>query len=344
MMTMLVRILAMGGLLTLASAADAQGTYRSLPVNSRVGIVLPPAVTTTDGRPPAASPTTRRVLEAVETGLQKLAYTVVPANEVLVELAAVDVVCEHAQSCAPAVVLDALKLDAVLLVAVWEDRTPGDISIEITTEHATGTGRGRLDDDALHQNVLSVLANALLDLERGGTVELRVDAIPEDATVTVDGEAVEPGVVVTTKPGRHEIVVSHPARGTATRIIEIERGYEGTFIENVLLPAEDGTPITVKPTETSSAPTPLWDYILGGGLIAGGVGLAVAPVLAETSSNDCELRSDGGCRPTDSGLGSRVQLGIAAGMLAGGIVVLATTPIYISTDGDRFHATVRATF
>ena len=193
-------------------------------------------------------------------------------------------------NCPSADVLKALDLGAVVLVAIWWNRRPADITIEVTTTDATGIAKGKLDTDVSRQ-VPGLVTSALKDLQNGKAVEVRILSVPIGAEVRLDGELLGTAPVNTkARPGPHEAVLSYPEYVTTSRHFEVPRGAEAPVRVDVTLERTTASaaraPAVPLPPPTRA--TPAWDYALGGALGVAGAVFVVSPIMTIAGSGDCD--------------------------------------------------------
>ena len=329
-----------------ASLTHAQLVERPLPLEKRVGIVYRSAVGRTTTNTVEQDELAEATFVEAEQALRRLGYDVMNRAEVVTGLIESDVDCaDGVANCAPSEVLRALNLGAVVLVALWWDRSPADVGIEITTASSVGTAKGRLDGPVATR-VPGLISGALEDLKGGKAVSVTINTLPLGARVLVDGELVgKAPVTAQLRPGRHEALVSYPDFTTTTHHFDVPRGGEPIAVHVALEPASGST--TALAPDEEQEPTTAWDYAAGAVFgVVGGV-LLISPVLTLAQSGECGDRSNNGsCEPIH--FGSRATWQIVGGLaaLAGGAVMIGATPIRasLSANGDSLNATVHGQF
>lgn len=325
----------------LASAVEAHAQQQDLPLppESRIGIVYESTI----GRSSEQDFELRAlVADHAIAALQRYGYEVVPRESVLTMLLDSGVNCKNGvQECEPAVVLEALGFDAVVMVAIWKTAEGVDAAVDVTSPRARGRAAGRLDGDA-ERVVPALVTEALADLEKGRAVTLRIHTLPRGAQVTLDGRILGASPVETSAaPGHHEVTLERPGYLTVSTEFEIPRGADDYTVRESM---EALTPTGSAAVVESEAP--VVDYVVGGTLAAVSVPLIVAPLMSASGGCEGGVDSSGEC--------DQRRFGTKAGiMLAGGVVALGlgayflvATPISasLSTDGDLVHATIHGTF
>lgn len=336
--------------LALGSPAAAQITGRPLPSARPVGIVFPSAVGRTTANTPEDDELAEKAIAEVEQALRWLGYEVLPRSEVIQKLVEAGINCRGGvHNCPSAEVLKALDLGAVVLVAIWWDRRPADITIEVTTADATGIAKGKLDDD-VSKHVPELVTRALKDLDNGKAVEVRIYSVPIGAEVRLDGELLGTAPVITkARPGTHEVMLSYPEYVTTSRHFEVPRGADGPVPIDVTLErtTESAARAPVVPMPPPTRPSPAWDYALGAILAGAGVALAVNPARTLASSGECDPPPRGGsCTAAAFDTRSGLQLAGSAVALAGAIYTFVSLPISssITANRDSVHVQITSSF
>lgn len=343
----LVYVLASLGGVPLAAAQLAE---RPLPPTRPVGIIFQSEVGRTTSNSLRDDEVTQAAIAEVEQTLRRLGYEVVPRADVIQKLIGSGINCPSGvHNCEPAEVLKALDLGGVVLVAVWWDRTPADITVEVTSADAVGVAKGKLDDHA-SRRVPALVTAALQDLKNGRAVDVQINTLPVGAEVRLDGELIGMAPVsAKARPGRHEVVLTYPDYVTTSHHFEVPRGADDLFpvhvsMERTTASAARAAPVPLPPPTEA---TPAWDYALGTGLALLGTALVVTPVLTLVNDDDCEAGTNNvGCERVH--FGWRAGLQTAGGVLAlsGSVLLFATTPIRasLSTDGETVHAQLHGSF
>ena len=337
-------------MLGLGSPAAAQLSQRPLPSTRPIGIVYPSEVGRTTTNTLQDDDLAMKAIAEVEQTLRQLGYQVISRSEVIQKLVDAGVNCPAGvHNCPSADVLRTLDLGAVVLLAIWWNRRPADITVEVTTADATGIAKGKLDTDVSRQ-VPGLVTSALQDLPNGRAVEVGIFSVPVGAEVRFDGELLGTAPVnAKARPGPHEVIVSYPEYVTTSRHFEVPRGADAPVRVDVTLERTTASaaraPAVPQPPPMQA--TPAWDYALGGALGVAGAVLVVSPIMTIAGSGDCDDRaSNDGCERVH--FGWRSGLLMAGGVLAlsGSVLLFATTPIRasLSTDGETVHAQLHGSF
>lgn len=337
-------------LLGTAKPAAAQGSERPLSSARPIGIVYPSEVGRTTTNTQQDDDLAMKTIAEVEQTLRQLGYQVVSRAEVIQKLIDAGVNCAAGvQNCPASEVLKSLDLGAVVLVAIWWDRRPADITIEVTTADATGIAKAKLEGDVSSQ-IPELVNSALKDLKNGRAVDVGIYSVPIGAEVKLDGELVGTAPInAKALPGPHEVIVSYPDYVTTSRHFEVPRGGEAPLRVDITLErtAASAARTSDVPLPPPTRATPAWDYALGGALAAGGVLLLISPIMTIAQQGECK---DGGntgtCERVDFGWRSGLLMAGGALALTGSVLLFATTPIRasLSTDGETVHAQLRGSF
>lgn len=330
--------------------AAAQLSERPLPSTRPIGIVYPSEVGRTTTNTLQDDDLAMKVIAEVEQTLRRLGYQVMSRAEVIQKLVDAGESCPSGvYNCPTSDVLRSLDLGAVVLIAIWWERRPPDITIEVTTPDATGIAKAKLDGDPSRQ-VPELVNSALKDLKNGKAVEVGIYSVPIGAEVRLDGELLGTAPVsAKARPGPHEVIMSYPEYVTTSRHFDVPRGAEGPMRVDVTL--ERTTASAARAADVPLPPptraTPAWDYALGGALALSGAALIISPIMTIARNGECEDGANvDGCERVD--FGWRSGLLMAGGVLAlsGSVLLFATTPIRasLSTDGETVHAQLHGSF
>lgn len=337
-------------LLGFGSPAAGQLSERPLPSTRPVGIVYPSALSRTTANTREDDALADKAVAAVEQTLRALGYQVLGRADVVQKLVEADVECPTGVfNCPSAEVLRALDLGAVVLVAIWWDRRPADVTIEVTTADATGIAKGKLDGDA-SKTVPELVTRALKDLANGKAVEVRINAVPIGAEVRLDGELLGAApVTAKTQPGPHEVMLSYPDYVTTSRQFDVPRGAEGPVPIDITLERtrESAARAPAVPLPPPTRPSPGWDYALGAILAGAAVTLAVNPVRTLASDGECDDSPHGGsCTPVGFDARSGLQLAGSALALTAAVYTFVTLPISssVTASEDSIHVQISSSF
>jgi hypothetical protein len=122
---------------------------------------------------------------------------------------------------------------------------------------------------------------------------------------------------------------------TLEKAAELVPSVAVTAPSNLAAPPSDAT---VTPARER---TVLWSYVVGGGAVAAGVLLAIAPIRTLASNGDCIGRTDAAGRCSERvkvGAGSIALLTTGALAIIGGTAVCVATPIRIEVAPDHAAA------
>jgi hypothetical protein len=337
-------------LLGFGASAAAQASDRPLPSTRPIGIVYPSEIGRTTTNTQQDDDLAMKAIAEVEQTLRRLGYQVVTRAEVVQKLIDAGVNCAAGvQNCPASEVLKSLDLGAVVLVAIWWDRRPADITIEVTTADATGIAKAKLEADVSRQ-IPELVNSALKDLNNGKAIDVGIYSVPIGAEVKLDGDLVGTAPVnAKARPGPHEVIVSYPDYVTTSRHFEVPRGGEAPLRVDVTLERTSASAARAAdvPLPPPTRATPAWDYALGGVLAAGGVVLLISPIMTLARDGDCKNGGNAdGCERVDFGWRSGLLMAGGALALTGSVLLFATTPIRasLSTDGETVHAQIRGSF
>lgn len=334
-------------LLWQASPLAAQLSARPLPADRPIGIVLKSEVGRTTGNTRQEDELTQAAVAEVEQTLRRLGYRVIPRAEVVQKLVDSGINCRAGVlACEPADVLNTLQLGAVALVAIWWDRNPADVTIEITTADSVGAAKGALDGD-IAKRVPALVTAALQDVQSGKAVEVQINTLPIGAEVRLDGELIgNAPVSAKARPGSHEVILSYPDYVTTSQHFEVPRGTEEPFPVHVSMERTAASASRTADVGVPRRATRAWDDLLGTGLAVAGVALVTSPLITLARSGDCTDTNDSSCQQVHFGWRSGLQLAGGVLALSGAVVIFATTPIRasLSTNGEIVHVQLRGSF
>jgi hypothetical protein len=335
-----------------ARSAAAQMAERPMPAVRPVGIIYPSAMGSMTGNSLKQDQLTEAAIAEVEQSLRQLGYQVLPRSDVVLKLNDSGIQCPSGvYNCAPIDVLKTLNLGAVVLVAIWWNRSPADITIEVTTPDAVGSAKGTLKED-VRRTVPALVTSALQDLQNGKAVELQIKSLPIGAEVRLDGELIGTAPLsAKARPGPHEVVLRYPEYVTTSHHFEVARAARSPLLVDVAMERAGATAArraTMNdPSRDSNSKLPTWDYLLGAALGIAGVAVLVAPIDTLSRDSDCgAMTNKVGCERVH--FGARSGLQVAGGVLAlsGAVVLFVATPIRasLSTNGEGLHAQINGSF
>jgi hypothetical protein len=283
-----------------------------------------------------------------EQTLRRLGYNVMNRAEVVTGLIESDVNCQDGvHNCSPTEVMRALDLGGVVLVALWWDRSPTDIAIEVTSASAVGSAKGRLDGP-IAARVSGLVSAALEDLRGGRAALVRINTLPVGAQVRVDGELVgRSPVTAELRPGPHEALLTYPDYVTTAHHFDVPRGGEPMAVHVALeRSSQEVANASSASLQGSSEPTAAWDYAAAGVLGVAGAVLLVSPLITLAQDGECDGANNLSCDRIQFGSRATWQLVGGIASLGVGAFMIAATPIRASltADGESIHASVHGQF
>jgi hypothetical protein len=255
-------------------------------------------------------------------------------------------------------VLRALQVDAVASVALWLDESgagPQKVVVRITRRENWGVGEAVVGKAGFAGAMGAATAMALKDTERRHQVTLRIEAEPDNARVEVDhrrvGLAPAQAEVL---PGKRIVTVSARGYVTESDFVDIPEVTSEVVVHRVKLSrdtedrpvasavrnadgytADPGLDLDARGDASPSGNAGVWNYLVGGALIAAAIPLTVFPLVTAAKQDDCyEQDRWGRCSRYDFGAQSSLMLAGGLFALAGGIAVLVVQPI-AGPDSER---------
>ncbi len=169
---------------------------------------------------------------------------------------------------------------------------------------------------------------------------------PNGADVIIDGERVGSlpyrGALAA---GSHTLEVS--AAGYTPHTEALEMPLKATHLTELELRLEKPRLHSSQPQSSAPAASTqpsMWNYVAGGALLAGAVGLAVHPLRNAANSGDCVGERDAAQRCSERVVfgGRSIGLTVAATALAfGSVYFFAFRPIHVEVDAAPHHAQAR---
>lgn len=224
-----------------------------------------------------------------------------------------------------------LEVDCAVLVTLWAPRgEPTSVVVTLIGESDSAAGDAPIDGDVVPATLSALtVARQRWQATQMGFVEVRSD--PAGADVEIDGR------FVGQTPLRHLAMA-----GVRTIRIHHE-GYEPVEEEVRVEPTRSHpVEVTLQPSGPAESVGPVsrtephWtNWLLGGGLVAGGVAALISPIHTLARLGECT--DDPGlpaglCRRGVSfGAQSAVLLSIGTAALIGGVVTLIGQPIQVTT-------------
>jgi hypothetical protein len=279
-----------------------------------------------------------RVDGAVSEALRARGVVVLAARDAQLRMMGQPMEDCGAIDCAPEVNRFLGTAFAVLTEVTWSRGRASAVNvvlIGVESGHSAGAQAAVERPAALEESTLSAFGVAWDRWEADRQGQLLVETSPEGAFVEVDGVSVGRAPLRRLVPiGVHTLRFALEGYVTETREITIDR-HEERSVSVTLGPlggAEEGPAAAELPGSPSSAPPvdrdhPWANWLLGGGLLAAGLGLAVQPLVVIALNR----QPAGGGRlytPTDGDWAlAGTLLALSGASLVAGAVVMATQPI-----------------
>jgi hypothetical protein len=290
--------------------------------------MLPPG-RPSDGPAPNAA-VQRSAMEAVTRSLIDGGHTVIATEDAQRRMIGEPFQECNALECGASVV-QSLGVDFAVLVTIWAPRgTPTSVVVALIGATDSAAGDAPVESGDAVAAALRALQTALQRWQAAHMGFLEVRSMPPGATVEVDGR------VIGTTPVRH--LVHAGQRSVRVYLdgyddIEQSMRIEPTRehpLELALVAADESS----APIETHTEPH-FANFLIGGALIAGGIGALVSPILTLATEGEC--RDEPGAVPTgfcatETRLGatSAILLGVGAAAIIGGLVFMIAQPIVVT--------------
>lgn len=316
----------------------ATGAWSAAPACAQSCAMLPPG-TPPEG-PAAGETTVNAVVQAVAGALTREGVTVLPTLDAQRRMVGEPFAACNALDCG-ANVVRSLGVDFVVLVTVWAPRgAPSSVVITFIDADDSVAGDAPVEADDPIAAAMSALrvARQLWQAAQMGFIEVSSD--PTGAHVEVDGR------IVGETPLRHLVMSGHRtvrvfADGyhPATEMVVVEPTREHT-IAVTLAVDEAGAREAGDVAPVARGDEAHWaSFLVGGGLVAAGLGLLVAPIHG--------FAVDGACVGPDPcgmvhqfGTANGVLFGLGIAAIAGGVVFMIAAPLRLSVAASRGSATV----
>jgi hypothetical protein len=256
--------------------------------------------------------------------------------------------------------LPELGLELAVAIAIWDQSSGGDARPSLFVTLVDRHGGRYPGEAAIEGSVAQATQAALLQAQGlrllGPGPWLEVVGSPEGAELQIDGKSVGRvpyrGAITA---GAHTLALRAPGHRSETRSVNVALAALGVQrVEFRLAPGADASVATAharnvqhasaetradvgKPARSdvvaepraAARPSP-WNYVLGGGLIAVGISLAIKPVRELALDGNCvgERDAEGRCGQRVNFGGGGVAFGVGAGAaLLGGAAVLLWRPL-----------------
>ncbi|MCA9609751.1 MAG: PEGA domain-containing protein [Myxococcales bacterium] len=294
-------------------------------------VLLRPGVP--EGGAPAPGAASREALDAVTQQLDGDGITVIPAPDAEQRMVGEPYATCNRLECG-ADVARALGVDFVVLVTVWTRRGRAT-SVVVTLIGADDSVAGDAPVEAgdLAAAVLGALGTARQRWQAARMGYLLASSTPPGATIEVDGR------VVGQTPLRHLVAAGEH------RVRLLLDGHE-THEETLVITPSEERPLEVAlvPAQAVAPPTPVTreepsflNWILGGGLAALGVGLAISPIYGAALDGSCVGETP--CELVHQfGTANGVLLGLSIASLGAGLVFLIAQPLQVTVSAGPSSA------
>jgi PEGA domain len=316
-------------------------TYSPLPSGARFAM-LP----TQSALPQAAAGSEAQraeALQAVTTALRKRGYQVMSEAQVQAALSErLPDGCSDVATCDPKLALHALRVDAVVSLAVWQRKDGAAELVVFVQRHANyGQAERALAAADLADVATDTLATALGDTLVRHEVTVRIESDPPGASVHIDqSPAGRSPVTLELAPGNHLVIIETPGYVTDAHYLDVPRGAAEPFVHTVKLgqpltasASHEDAPLTAaskggslqSETDANSG-SDTANYIVAAALGALAVTLLANAVYAADRDGECTGRLDvnGLCsaRGTlEAAFWASLGVGAAAGLGAGAVLV-----------------------
>jgi hypothetical protein len=277
-----------------------------------------------------------RVDGAVSEALRARGFVVLAARDAQLRMMGQPMEDCGAIECAPDVNRFLGTAFAVLTELTWSRARPSAVNvvlIGVESGHSAGAQAAVERPAALEESTLSAFGVAWDRWEADRQGQLIVESSPEGAFVEVDGVSVGRAPLRRLVPiGVHTLRFALEGYVTETREITIDRHEERTVSVSLgPLGRTSAADVPASPTGAIPAPAdrshPWANWLLGGGLVAAGLGLAVQPLVVIALNRQ---PAGGGLlyTPTDGDWAlAGTLLALSGASLVAGAVVLAVQPI-----------------
>jgi PEGA domain len=329
--------LALATVLVSPVAANDLVPLSPLPAGARLAVL--PSTNELPSAAGAASLQREEAVQAVTTALRKRGYQVMPEGQTDAALAArLPDGCRDAVTCDPKLALQALGVDAVVSVALWQ-RKQGDAQLVVYVQRTRNYGQAELaiTSASLADVAGDAVAQALDDTLERHELTVRIESEPPGASVHVDQvSAGRTPVTLELTPGSHLVIVETPGFITDAHYLEVPRGASEPFVHTVKLARAIGAtedhpdaPLAAAPIDDAPGPSRGSDaanYVLAGVLGAVALPLLVNAAYALAEEGECTGRRDPASRCSaratlGAGFWASLGVGLAAGLGAGAVLV-----------------------
>ncbi|MGE0785862.1 MAG: PEGA domain-containing protein [Sandaracinaceae bacterium] len=277
--------------------------------------------------PPAPPPVQTNAVDAAAEALAGDGITVIPWDDAEARLPDGDPRECAALECAAGVV-GSLGVDFVVLVTVWAPRgTPTTVVVTLVGAEGSAAGDAAVETD-IATAVLAALTTARQRWQASQMGFVSVESEPPGALVEIDDR------VVGRTPLRRLVVAGE------RRVEILSDGYR-PYTETIAVIAGEEQSISAQLLRAQRrhparhhADEPHWvNWIIGGGLVLGGMAALVSPIHTAARNGECTEMQGALCvSRVDFGVQSGLLLGLGLAALAGGVTWLILQPIRVTVE------------
>lgn len=268
--------------------------------------------------------------------------------------------CRDIMSCDRRATLQELSADAVVVYALWlRDGKPAQLTVTVTRADFEGSSSRTATEKSLRTETKALFASALTKAEREQRVMVQIDSDPQGATITIDRKHTKTAPAqFELKPGAHQVVAELKGYVTVLDGFELEADehvYRQTLSLEKVADEQAAHSVTGNsgerwldqgyqgPQETEASATA--DYVIGGVLAAGAIGLITVGTVMALSDGDCARRTteDDVCLLRKDAGGYPYWLAGGAVAAVGSASMFIFTP-FASLQGDTAGLQLRGQF
>jgi hypothetical protein len=245
----------------------------------------------------------REALKAVQEAVRKLGYQAITPDQVRKRLGAAEhaALCQTTSSCDREELMRVLGVDAVAIYSLWlRGSQPREFAVGVVRKDRPG-GQGEasqlIADKAFETVVAGILAAALNDAENPHTVVVTIESQPPGVSIVVDRrfDGVTPAKF-DLSPGEHQIQAAKDGHVSLLDYFEVPDD-RPSHRHRIELPPAAAAPGVIQPQDPAldpdatdgprASPPKTIDYIFGGALAAGAVGLLAYGLLTLDDEGSC---------------------------------------------------------
>lgn len=292
--------------------------------------MLPP------GRPGDAAPppaqTTAAAVDTVTRELTQGGVTVIPSQDAQRRMIGEPFAECNALECGGEVVRS-LGVDFAVLVTVWAPRgTPTSVVVTLIGDGDSAAGDAPVENGDVAAAALSALTTARQRWQAARMGFLIVTTHPEGAAVEVDGRLIgQAPIRHLVAAGQRSVRITLEGHEPVEQTVNVEPTQEHP-LEITLEEESDELPPVTPATHTEPH---FANWLIGGALVAGGVGALISPLATLVLEGQCADSTgldDGWCRSVyQFGPASGVLMGVGIAAIIGGAVFMIAQPITVTT-------------